>query len=212
MSDHVVEVSERSLLLAIPADLHLLPGAADPDEAARLDGIAASFDLPEEPTGRLRGALGTVARLAARPGTARRSWALVRRPESGRVDAYVTLDLSLMDAGSHERFLRRAETDVVPAVEGVELVRRTVSNRSVPAGLVGVVHEFVLPENDGGVGDPAVERAIAALFPDGFDKSLEFTIVTQDLGLFDDASEYLLELVSTVRPVDAPAPSNAARS
>jgi hypothetical protein len=204
MSDeHVVQVSERALVLAIPGDLRLLPGGAETGVAERLDAIAASFEVPEEPTTRLRAALETVARLAARPGTTRRSWALVRRPESGRVDAYVTLDLALMDAGSHQRFLRRADTDVAPAVDGVELVRRTVSNRSVSAGLVGVVHDLVLPRNDGGVGDPAVERAIVALFPEGFDKSLEFTIVTQDLGLFDDASEYLLELVSTVRPVDA---------
>ncbi|MCU1515052.1 MAG: hypothetical protein JWO10_2142 [Microbacteriaceae bacterium] len=187
--------------ISLPAEWYQLPGSRNTGDA--LAAIVSGFDLPDETAERVKFALQNVNGVSFEaPG--RSNFALIRNPASGRVDAIMSISFPRQSAQSLADY-REAARSVIP-IAGLEQVERTVSEYPLPAGPAIVVHEFVLPRTDGGVSDPAVERAIVALFPDGFDSFFEFSIKTQDLTVFEDAAEYLLDIVAQVHlSAEAPA-------
>ncbi|MEO8093318.1 MAG: hypothetical protein ABI632_00165 [Pseudolysinimonas sp.] len=178
--------------ISIPAGWSLLPGKA---HAEQIDTIVAGFEVAAETAERLRFALGNVNDIALHaPG--RVNWALVSDPASGRVDAMMSLSFPKQDQDSYAAY--RTAVDAVKSTEEFEQVERTVIEKPLPAGPAIVVHEFVLPRTEGGVPDPAVERAIVAMFPAGFESFFEFALMTQDLAVFEDAAEYLVDIAAQV--------------
>jgi hypothetical protein len=188
--------------ISIPGDWYPLPGLTATDEA--LTELVSSFALPEEPRGRLLYALENVQRVVMRA-EGRTNWAMIRDARSGRVDAIMAMSFPRQTSESLADY-RRAADSVQPNPE-LEQVERTVTEFTLNAGTAIVVHEFVLPRTDGGVSDPAVERAVVGVFPTGFDSFVEFALTTQDLGVFDDAGEYLLSVAARIHL--SPEPSNA---
>lgn len=184
------EAAEYSI--SIPTGWVPLPGQSN---GAGLDLIVAGFDVSTEAKERLRFALGNVNDFALHaPG--RINWALVSDPTSGRVDAMMSLSFPRQEESSFAAY--RVAAAAARSTEELEQVERTVTERLLPAGPALVVHEFVLPRTDGGVPDPAVERAIVALFPEGHESFFEFSMVTQDLAVFEDAAEYLVDVAALV--------------
>jgi hypothetical protein len=191
----------RDYHISIPENWLLLPTPGD-DIVAYLTEVVRGFDLPEEAAARLQFGLSNLTRLAhSKPAGARAYWALVRMPSSGRVDALVGLTMLVNDHGALERYRSAASAESRDGA--VELVKRTVADREFPAGPAVVVHDFTLERAAGGVADPALERAFVTLFPAFSTKVFEFSLITQDLALFDDASEYLSEVVALVTTAPA---------
>jgi hypothetical protein len=190
--------TQDDYLISIPTIFWRLPSVGSSVDE-QLAEIIAGVELDTDASNRLFHALRSVTRVAhERPSATKTDWALVRSPQSGRVEALLSLEILRRTEGGQERY-RAAVQAEAQVVAGVELMKRDVSERDLPAGPAIIVHDFVLPITDGGVADPAVERSVVTLFAVDFDKVLEFTLVTQDLGLFDDAAEYLVQIASQVR-------------
>jgi hypothetical protein len=180
--------------ISLPAGWLRLPGSTDTESS--IQEIVDSFEVSEDVGDRLRFALRNVNSISLEaPGRA--NYALIRAPDDGRVDAVMAVSFPRQTADSLADYREAAHS--VARDPQLDQVERTVNEYPLPAGPSIVVHEFVLPRTDGGVSDPAVERAVLALFPDGFESFFEFSLVTQDLTVFDDAAEYLLAVAAEVR-------------
>jgi hypothetical protein len=92
------------------------------------------------------------------------------------------------------------------ALTDVEFINRRVEERALHAGRALVIHEFSLRDQDGAdAAYPAMERAIVGLFVRDSEAFVELTIITQDLALFPDMLEYLVDIANTyVRKAGAP--------
>lgn len=176
-----------------------LPAAGEQIDPA-LDELVATFEpLEEEPRRQLRGGLGAVTRLAhsLAPG-ARTSYALVLNPESGRVQALLSIRLSRVTPDAYANYLAAAREYAGDA--RVEVVNRVVEEVRLPAGPSILSRDFTLPIEREGVPDPALERCFLAVFPEGYETAVEFTLLTQNLALFDDAGSYVMALAAGERP------------
>jgi len=127
----------------------------------------------------------------------RRSFALVRSPELGRVDALLSFRYSATPGSAYDRYLELARQQ--ESTDTVELVNQRVLEFAVPAGRVIAVHD-VLVIRDGSMRAPARERCTAALFLKGQDRLVELHIATLDLLLFNDIVEYAVAMVSGDEP------------
>lgn len=177
-----------------------LPDQGD-DVEAHVDGLLGEFGpLEEEATRQLRAGLHIVARLAhsLAPG-ARTSHALVLQPDSGRVQALLSIRLSRVTPDAYENYLGVARG--FSGDDDVEVIKRRVEEVALPDGRGILSHDFTLAVQREGVADPALERCFLAYFPTGFDTAIEFTLLTQNLALFEDAPSYLMAVAAGERPV-----------
>lgn len=149
---------------------------------------------------RLRGALETAINIVRDlPDGSRSSHALVLQPESGQVDALLSMRVSRVTSNAYENYLVAARS--FSGSETIDVLNRTVGETVIPTGRAILSQDFTLPITAEGIPDPAMERAFLALFPEGGETAIEFTLMTQNLALFADASAYLMSLASGENPL-----------
>lgn len=192
-------VEDEVIVLPIRPEWVRLPSNESGDPTAAVDELAAELTSDEAAGRGLRIGLTAVIALARRlaPGP-RRSYALVRSPESGWVDALLTFRLVGRGDVTVDRYFAGASAPLEG--EGIDVVNRTVERVRLPAGEAVVSHDFTLAVDGEGVGNPALERAFLALFPDGMDTVVEFSLLTQNLALFDDAALFLVRFAAGENP------------
>jgi len=175
---------------AVPEGFHLLSESGNVTEIARL---VASWAIPRQAADRLTQALRVVSEISPSE-DGRTVWALVRLPQSGRVDALLTLDVHVVNASesidSLEHELKRQA-----ASRGSDIAGRTSERRSTPLGEALLVHDLEFAPARGGSPRTATERAFVALFV-GSSLLLSYRLLTQDLAAFDNLPGYLADLVS----------------
>lgn len=190
---------DRQFLIRVPGGFVPLPqSGTDVTAETRVN----DFELADDARNRLSEALGNVTAYSqSGERGARPHWAYVPAPQSGRVEALLSLGFLISDEGALERYYDVAEARLAGS-PNADLARRTVSREQLTSGEAVVVHDLVLEHTDGGVPQPAVERATVALLPPGSDKILEYSLVTQNLAAFADIADFLVQIVDQVVPVD----------
>lgn len=169
--------------------------ATDEDAAAAIDTMVEGFAVDPQAAERLRHGLTAVTTLARSlaPGE-RRSYALVRDPGNGAVEALLSTRVSRVSTTAVDDY--RARIAEGRRQDDIDIVNRTVEERDLPQGHALVVHDITLREDGEGLIEPALERTILALFVHDSDVLIEFYLATQDLALFDDMVGYLVDLVA----------------
>jgi hypothetical protein len=162
--------------LALPAEFVAIPPEADIE---RLPSVVTALGVEGAAAARLQAALSAV-----RSGVGDVSaWALVLAPESGFVDAALTLRVHLVaEDDSPSAYLANLGSEA-----STEIVNRSSEQRLIAGRPAAVVHDFTVPA---GSERPALERAYAAVFVSDA-LMFEFGLLTQDMHLFEDASAYL---------------------
>lgn len=198
---------EPNVLVLEPAWKLLPEPGGDPTGA--IEAIVAEFDLREQVASALQVALlrANEYALGLAPGS-RRSFALVSDPQTARVDAVLSARLSRVAPDAYEEYLRGAESSADANPE-VEVINRTLVELVLPAGRAIATHDFTLNRNEDGVPQPALERALIALFVTGSPALIEFSVAAQDLAVFDDMADYLLGVVSKFRTTEQVASGGA---
>ena len=192
----------------IPDGWHALPLAETPENtASAVARIAAVVGVTGEARDRLIQALSAVSAVAQAPQRGGRThWAFVPIPDSGRVEALLSLGRIASSAAEADEYRDAASVNLdgpdADPKNPAELVNRTVSEHVLPVGRAIAIHDFVIEQSPGGVADPAVERAIVAVFPDRAARGIEMSIVTQNLVWFSDITGYLVDIASTFRETE----------
>ncbi len=164
-----------------------------------VDTTVSERTLSEEVGTRLRQNLRRVIEVAhGLSAGSRRAHALVTRPELGRVDALLSLRLAKVTDAAYGNYLEAVQA-LTSGPRG-ELLNRRVDEVVLPKGPAIVTSDIVIPLGGGGPTSPITERAVVALFPTGWASMAEFTLLTQDLAVFDDARDYLLTIASEEVP------------
>ncbi|MBG6056296.1 hypothetical protein IWX81_002728 [Salinibacterium sp. CAN_S4] len=127
----------------------------------------------------------------------RRSFALVRYPEQGRVDALLSWRFSRIEGDVYDDYLALARSQ--QSTDRVELVNQRVLEFTLGLGRAVVVHDILLMR-EGGVLAPARERCTIGFFVDSEPALIELHLATMDLSLFDDIVEFALALVAGQDP------------
>jgi len=207
-------IDASSLLLTfeyeIPAGWIRLPQDASSTHDA-VAAIAGSITEAGETRDQLVRALTAVTAIALAPARhGRPHWAYVPDPSTGRVEAILSIGDIPGAPTDYDRYLALARVDLdqpeAPVVGyPAELINRTIDERLVAVGRLIAIHDFVIQPTAGGVSDPAVERAIVALFPGRAARGVECSIVTQNLAQFDDVTSYLVDIVSTFHETEVSA-------
>jgi len=192
-------VEDGILILPLRPEWRELPAADAADPAAAIGAIVDELAPSAEAAPGIRAGLTAVTSLAhgMAPGP-RRSYALVRRPDGGLVDALLTFRLVGRGEVTVDDYFEAASRPL--AADGVDVVNRTVERIQLPSGLGVASHDFTLDVDGEGVGNPALERAFLALFPEGTETVVEFSLLTQDLGLFDDVQLFLAQFAAGDNP------------
>jgi hypothetical protein len=192
-------ISEGVMQLPLAGGWLQLPDQGDDVDAGIAALLAELGELDAEATRQLGAGLRIVTGLAhsLAPG-ARTSHALVLQPDSGRVQALLSIRLSRITPEAYDNYLAAARA--YAGDERVEAIKRSVEEVQLPDGRGILSHDFTLAIQREGVPDPALERCFLAYFPDGFDTAVEFTLLTQNLALFEDAPAYLVALAAGERP------------
>jgi hypothetical protein len=178
-----------------------LPTASG-DHERQIDAVIAELGVDGSAAARLNYGLHAVAHVAGNLSAGERhSFALIREPSTGVVDALLSTRVSRVEDGALDGYRARVGENR-PGEQHVSSVNRTVEERRLPQGLAVIVHDITLREDGDGLVDPALERVILALFVSSADVLIEFYLATQNLALFDDAVDYLVELVAG-DPTDA---------
>src|SRR5690606_26063468 len=110
----------------------------------------------------------------------RRSFALVRDPRGGRVDALLSTRYSALAEDIYDEYLALARSQ--RSTERVELMNPEIEERTLPGGRAIAVHDYVV-FRDGGVQQAARERVTVAYFPSADPTLIELHIATPDLAL-----------------------------
>lgn len=188
-------ISNGTLEFRLGEAWHRLPSAGD-DVSAGLAAVAAAVSPGTgEPEQRLEYGLRAVTTLAlGLPPGMRISHALVLRPETGTVDALLSVRLSITVPEGYDNYVRAARA--VVGTEETELIRRTVDELQIPGARAVASRDFTLPRQREGIPAPAMERAFLAVFPHEAETVVEFSLFTQNLALFDDPTEFLIGLAS----------------
>lgn len=188
-------VAEGVVRFVLPQTWHLLAGdAADVDEriTAIISKLAVEHDSARQQL--TRGLRAVTALALGLPGGARTNHALVSVPESGVVDALLSIRLSVTASAAYDNYVRAARS--VMGTEETELIRRTVDELEIPGARAVASRDFTLPRQREGIPAPAMERAFLAVFPHEAETVVEFSLFTQNLALFDDPTDFLIGLAS----------------
>lgn len=184
--------------LTIPSDWYQLP-TPDVPVAEYWAPTVAQLEVDEETASRLVFGLSNVTAVArAKSGGVRAGWALIAEPTRGRVDALMTLNLLARSEGDFDRYLAFATADQ-DADAPIEVINRTVTRAEFATGPAVVVHDFTLVRNEGGVPEPALERATVGVFPTVGAVAFELAIITQDLAVFEDVAALATEIASQMK-------------
>jgi hypothetical protein len=162
------------------------------------DGLISRLSLSEERTTELRAAVDTVwqfASIGLIDGSER--WVLIGDPSLGRIDAVLSLDLHAARGESGPDAYVELARKGAAEDDSIEVINRTVERHELPVGTAVAIHDFALPRPDLEPSGPAIERAVVALFLTAEPMMVEFSLVTQDLGLTDSIGEYLMRIVGT---------------
>jgi hypothetical protein len=192
-------VDHDQLRIALGGAWFALPARGDDVEG----GIAALLDelgpLEEEATRQLTAGLRIVTGVAhgLAPGS-RTDHALILDPSSGRVQALLSIRLVRVVPDAYANYLAAARS--YDGDEHTEVVNRTVEEVELPVGRGILSRDFTLPRTREGIPDPALERCFLVVFPTGYETAAEFTLLTQNLALFDDAGSYLLAVAAGENP------------
>ncbi|MEP6481212.1 MAG: hypothetical protein ABJA94_04305 [Rhodoglobus sp.] len=191
----MMSATSNDYTVSFDAAWRVLP-TADEDAASVIHDLVEALNVEDPAADGLRRGLEAVTALSRElaPGQ-RNSWALVRDPSSGAVDALLSTRVSLVGPSAIDDYRARI-ADGQHGDPEIRVVNRTVSERELAVGTALIVHDFTLHEDAEGLIDPALERAVVALFLSGTNKLVEFYLVTQNLALFDDIAEYLVSIVS----------------
>jgi hypothetical protein len=192
-------MSEFRFQLTTPGGWYLLE-SADESSASQPEVWLAAMKLAPDVEDRIQSAVARASHSAiasSRVGSER--WILIRNPSSGIVDAILSLDFHLrVDAADASEYALLADAAGLEDRD-VRVVNRTVRQVSEEERELVLVHDFVLPSRRTENGDPISERAIAAVFPREGLVMAELSVVTQDLGLLDDALGYLSGLLESFK-------------
>jgi hypothetical protein len=175
----------------------LAPHGADPSDW--VEGYLNS--LREQPTAivraQLRYSLLTVMELAAtmRPGK-RYNFALLEDPELGAVRALLSVQMLRTPASQMENY--RARLEEADQNDSIQVLNREVFDVQFDAGHGIAMHDFTVSAEIEAVPDPALERTIIGLFVTGEDVLIEFSLYAQDLSVFDNMSQYLVDIIATL--------------
>ena len=176
--------------------------AAGTDAESAVETIVAGFALTDSLAAALTLAISRASDYAnaLAPGE-RRSFALIGDPLLARVDAVLSVRLSRVASDAYEQYLALAQgaTEANPAVEVID---RTLLEVDLPAGRAIASHDFTLNRHEDGVPQPALERALVALFIGDAPALIEFSLAAQDLTVFEDMTGYLLGVVSKFRTTE----------
>jgi hypothetical protein len=193
----MTNLKDGLLVVAVDERWIELPATQD-DADARIAEIIGTFDVDAEAAARLDYSLRTVLAVAfALPAGARRSYALITDATSG-VQALLSMRVSRVAPEAYDDYLATATR--LESNDELELIHRTVDEVVLPAGRGVLSRDFTLPKTTEGVPDPAMERTFLALFPTDADTAVEFTLLTQNLALFENAGDYLLALAANENP------------
>lgn len=192
-------VDDGIITLPLRTEWIELPAAGDGDTSAAIGALVDRLAPAADAAPGIRAGLTAVTDLAHRmaPGP-RRSYALVREPDSGLIDALLTFRLVGRGTVTPEQYFEAASRPL--EADGVDVVNRTVERIQLPSGPGVASHDFTLDVDGEGVGNPALERAFLALFPDGTETVVEFSLLTQNLALFDDAQLFLAHFAAGDNP------------
>ncbi|MGL4339156.1 MAG: hypothetical protein ACRCSP_01850 [Rhodoglobus sp.] len=127
----------------------------------------------------------------------RLSFALVRRPESGRVDALLSWRFSRIDGDVYDEYLSLARSQ--KSTERVELVNQRVLEFTLRHGRAIAIHD-ILVIREGGILQPARERCTVGFFIESESALIELHLATLDLSLFDDIVGYAMALLAGENP------------
>lgn len=178
--------------------------SSDPGKNFDPVALTDSFQLDEDRSERMKFALAGAWQFC-KAGIDERSerWVLIRHPEEGRVDAVLALDIHGASSanGANEYF--QLARDGAQGGDSIEVINRTTERMELDAGSAIVVHDFALPYPDQEIVDPVTERAVAGFFLKDVPFIVEFSLVTQDLGLTDHIVEDLMSVVRTFRIASA---------
>jgi len=192
----------------IPEGWHELPPNGTPEATtAAIERIVGVIGATGETRDQLVHALSAVSAVAQSPARGGRPhWAFVPRPSSGRVEALLSLGRIAGSSSEADDYRDAASVNLdgpdADPQNPAELVNRTVTEHPLPVGRAIAIHDFVIEPTAGGIADPAVERAIVALFPDRAARGIEMSIVTQNLAWFEDITGYLVDIAATFRETE----------
>ena len=169
-------------------------GTDAPEEIADVLVQTLQPELPAAEAAALRAHLASFAEWSQSlaPGP-RRSFALVRTPQLGRVDALLSMRYLESADGVYEKYLALARDQ--HSTDEVELVNQRVLEYTLPTGRAIAVHD-ILQFRTGGIQQPARERCTVGFFPTAANVLIDFHVATIDLALFDDIVEYTLALAA----------------
>jgi hypothetical protein len=188
-------LSEMEFSITVPGGWYQLPAPDDAVDEHWAETVAG-LGVDDEVGQRLLFGLRNVTAVArAKAGSQRAGWALIAEPTRGRVDALMTLNVMPQRNGDFDRYLEFATAEQEPDAP-IEVINRTVSRAELAAGPAVVVHDFTLVRNEGGVAEPALERATIGVFPVDGALAFELAIVTQDLAVFEDVAALATEIAA----------------
>lgn len=157
------------------------------------DVVEAAMDLPEPLS---RAPLDAVRRFVEGLPGERDSWVLLRED---RVAAVLTLrGRPVAPTGLSQ--LVELLYKPLPGNTNVDVINRTFRETVLPAGKAVETHDFSVAHGLKSGTRPASERATVTIFPEPGEWAVEFMLVTQDLLLFDDATDYLHTIAESVAP------------
>jgi len=173
----------------------IAPGGMD--RAAWIDSVVATLALTADAAASFRHGVTIAAGVAdsLRPEN-RHSFVMLDTVNAGIVRGLLSIQMLRVGPSAFDDY--RAFHDTASQLSTVEFINRRVEERQLNAGRALVIHEFTLTQS--GEPDapfPAMERAVVGLFVRDSEAFVELTIITQDLALFGDMLEYLVDIANT---------------
>lgn len=168
------------------------------DRAEWADSIARELGLDSSEDSEFRRGLGIITEIAdsLRPEN-RHTFVMLHGANKGTIRAMLSIQMLRVGPGAWDDY--SAFHDTASQLAEVEFINRRVEERALTAGRALVIHEFTLRRGEGDSQYPAMERAVIGLFVNDSEAFVELTLITQDLALFGDMLEYLVDLASTYR-------------
>ena len=157
-----------------------------------LDGLR---DQPSAPVrAELRYGLLTMMEMTEgmRPGK-RYNFAFLDFPAEGIVRSLLSVQMLRVTPDAIDNY--RVLLENADRRDEIQVINRRVFDLELAAGTAVVLHDFTLSAEIEAVAEPALERAIAGLFVTGTDTMIEFALYAQDLTVFDDIVQYLVDII-----------------
>lgn len=173
-------------------------GVGIDESAESIEAVIEELGIGEFAAQQLRGSLSNAIEFLRLNGAeSKQSWVYIRDGSSGRVDAVVTMEFFSVGEEDKEKYVAAFRGSDQPP--GAEVINRRVQLAELPNGEAVVVHDFLLDDSESNPAVPALERAIVGVFSRERAPMVEFTVLTQDLALFEDITEFAVMMAGTVQ-------------